>query len=92
MTAATDAAAGVSFVVDGETQLKLGILDEFIEHEIDPLEEELGGRSRPPCCHTGRTVASTTTTWKLSRQCAKSGQAGFYAMAMQDSVGGGDFP
>ena len=93
MTEATDAAAGVSFAVDGETQLILDSLDEFIEREVEPLKDELGETLRNPrLSHEpdGRVDDDLLDAVETVRR--KSADAGFYAMAMPESVGGGGVP
>lgn len=83
--------AGVSFEVDEETALILSSIDEFIEREVRPLEEELGETyTNPRKRHEddGRLVEDVRDAKREIRQ--KSAEAGFYAMNLPEDVGGED--
>lgn len=82
-------ASGVNFKVDQETQLILDSLDDFIEQEIAPLEDDLGETwSNPRKRHEndGRPVDEVLETIQTVRK--KSADAGFYAMNLPQEVGG----
>jgi acyl-CoA dehydrogenase len=81
--------AGVSFETDEETSLILSSLEEFIEREVEPLEDELGETwSNPRKRHEddGRLVPEVREAIQEVRE--KSGEAGFYAMNLPEEVGG----
>ncbi len=81
--------AGVSFETDEETSLILSSLDEFIEREVDPIEDELGETwSNPRKRHEddGRLVPEVREAIQDVRK--RSGDAGFYAMNLSEDVGG----
>jgi acyl-CoA dehydrogenase len=88
--ATQDAApAGVSFDTDEETRLILQSIDDFIEQEIEPLEDELGDTwSNPRKRHEddGRMVPEVVETLQEVRR--RSADAGFYAMNLPEEVGG----
>jgi acyl-CoA dehydrogenase len=79
----------VDFSVDQETQMILDSLDEFIEQEVRPVEDELGetwtnprkGRTEDGRL-TGEVVEAIDTVRK------KSADAGFYAMNIPEEYGG----
>jgi acyl-CoA dehydrogenase len=83
------ASGGVSFDVDEETRLILSSIDEFIEREVVPLEEELGDTyTNPRKRHEldGRLVPEVLEAIQTVRR--KSAEAGFYAMNLPVEVGG----
>jgi acyl-CoA dehydrogenase len=88
--ATQDAApAGVSFDTDEETNLILQSIDDFIEAEVEPLEDELGDTwSNPRKRHEddGRMVPEVVEALQEVRK--RSADAGFYAMNLPEEVGG----
>ena len=82
-------ATGVSFDTDQETNLILQSIDEFIEQEVAPLEDELGDTwSNPRKRHEddGRMVPEVVEALQEVRR--RSADAGFYAMNLPEEVGG----
>ena len=80
---------GVDFSTDEETSLILSSLDEFIEREVDPIQDELGETwSNPRKRHEddGRLVPEVVEAIREVRK--KSADAGFYAMNLSEDVGG----
>ncbi|MFQ3318408.1 MAG: acyl-CoA dehydrogenase [Natronomonas sp.] len=80
---------GVSFDTDEETNLILSSLDDFIEQEIAPIEDELGETwSNPRKRHEddGRFVPEVVEAIQEVRK--RSADAGFYAMNLPEDVGG----
>lgn len=81
---------GTSFDTCSETDMILESLDDFIEQEVEPLEEELGEtltnprRSHEP---NGRVTGELLDAIETVRK--KSAESGFYAMNMPEDVGGG---
>lgn len=83
--------AGVNFSVDEETRLILSSIDEFIEQEVRPIENELGETyTNPRKRHQddGRLVPDVVDALQTVRK--KSADAGFYAMNLPETVGGQD--
>ena len=83
------ASTGVNFETDEETNLILSSLDEFIEQEVQPIEDELGETwSNPRKRHEddGRLVPDVLEAIQEVRK--KSADAGFYAMNLPEDVGG----
>jgi acyl-CoA dehydrogenase len=83
------APAGVSFDTDEETRLILQSIDDFIEQEVEPLEDELGDTwSNPRKRHEddGRMVPEVVEALQEVRK--RSADAGFYAMNLPEEVGG----
>jgi acyl-CoA dehydrogenase len=83
------APAGVSFDTDEETNLILQSIDDFIEQEVAPLEDELGDTwSNPRKRHEddGRMVPEVVEALQEVRR--RSADAGFYAMNLPEEVGG----
>ncbi len=81
--------AGVSFDTDEETNLILQSIDDFIEQEVAPLEDELGDTwSNPRKRHEddGRMVPEVVEALQEVRR--RSAEAGFYAMNLPQEVGG----
>lgn len=81
--------AGVSFATSEEWRLIERSLDEFIEQEIIPLEDDLGETwSNPRMRHAsdGRLVPEVVEAIRTVRR--KSSDAGFYAMNMPEECGG----
>ena len=81
--------AGVSFETDEETTLILSSLEEFLEREVQPIEDDLGDTwSNPRKRHEddGRLVPAVTEAIQEVRK--KSAEAGFYAMNLPQEVGG----
>ena len=82
--------SGVSFAVDEETRLVLDSLTEFVAQEVRPVEEELGETYANP--RLGRRTdgrLAPEVVDAIERVRRKSAEAGFYAMNMPESVGGG---
>jgi acyl-CoA dehydrogenase len=85
---ATDA-GGVSFDTDEETRLILSSLDDFIEQEVEPLQDDLGETwSNPRLRHEvdGRLVPEVLDAARTVRK--RSADAGFYAANLPEEVGG----
>jgi len=81
--------AGVSFETDEETSLILSSLEEFLEREVQPIEDDLGDTwSNPRKRHEddGRLVPEVREAIQEVRK--KSVEAGFYAMNLPQDVGG----
>jgi acyl-CoA dehydrogenase len=81
--------AGVSFETDEETSLILSSLEEFVEREVEPIEDDLGETwSNPRKRHEddGRLVPEVQEAIQTVRK--KSADAGFYAMNLPEDVGG----
>jgi acyl-CoA dehydrogenase len=82
---------GVSFATDEETRLILDSLDDFIEQEVEPLEDDLGETySNPRLRHEddGKLVPEVLEAIETVRK--KSADAGFYAMNLPEEYGGED--
>jgi acyl-CoA dehydrogenase len=82
---------GISFDVDEETQLILNSLDEFIDREVAPLEDDLEteiGNPRLGRRPNGQPTEEVLEAVEEVRR--KSGDAGFYGMLMPEEVGGQD--
>lgn len=81
--------AGINFDTDEETSLILSSLDDFLESEVQPIEDELGETwSNPRKRHEddGRLVPEVVDAIQDVRK--KSAEAGFYAMNLPEEVGG----
>ena len=81
--------AGVSFETGEETSLILSSLEEFLEREVEPLEDDLGETwSNPRKRHEidGRLVPEVREAIETVRK--RSAEAGFYAMNLPEEVGG----
>lgn len=86
-------ASPVSFTVGSETQIILRSLDEFVEHELRPLAEDIGDTlTNPRRGHDtdGRLTDEYLDAIETVRE--KSGEAGFYAMNLPEGVGGSGVP
>ncbi len=84
-----DPPSGVSFSESEEWRLIEKSIDEFIEQEIDPLEDDLGELwSNPRRRHEtdGRLVPEVVEAIQTVRK--KSAENGFYAMNMPEEHGG----
>ena len=82
---------GVSFGTDEQTRLILDNLGEFIEQEVEPIQEELGETFHNPRLgheKDGRLVEEVVEAIDEVRR--RSAEAGFYAMNLPEEVGGGD--
>jgi acyl-CoA dehydrogenase len=80
---------GVSFETDEETRLILQSLEEFIEQEVEPLEDELGDtwtNKRKRHEDDGRYVPEVREAIQEVRR--RSAKAGFYAMNLPIEDGG----
>lgn len=80
---------GVSFAEPEEWRLVRSSLDEFVEREVEPVEDELGETwSNPRVRHDadGRYVEEAIEAVETVRR--KSAEAGFYAMNMPEEYGG----
>jgi acyl-CoA dehydrogenase len=83
--------SGVSFETDDETALILENLDQFIDQEIAPLEDEYEHVLENPRVgyeDDGRLTDEHVDLLETVRK--KSADAGFYAMNMPEAVGGSD--
>jgi acyl-CoA dehydrogenase len=83
--------AGINFDIDEETSLILSSLEEFLESEVQPIEDELGETwSNPRKRHEddGRLVPEVQEAIQEVRK--KSAEAGFYAMNLPEEAGGDD--
>ncbi|MFT4883788.1 MAG: acyl-CoA dehydrogenase [Natronomonas sp.] len=83
--------AGINFDTDEETSLILSSLEDFIESEVQPIEDELGETwSNPRKRHEddGRLVPEVQEAIQAVRK--KSAEAGFYAMNLPEEAGGDD--
>ena len=83
------ATGGVSFETAEETNLILSSLEEFVEQEVEPLEDDLGETwSNPRKRHEddGRLVTEVQEAIETVRK--RSAEAGFYAMNLPEEVGG----
>ncbi|WP_247008930.1 acyl-CoA dehydrogenase family protein [Halorientalis litorea] len=88
-TEGTQPPGGVSFDTTEETSLILDSLDEFIEQEVEPVEQELGETwTNPRLRHEddGRLVPEVQEAIQTVRK--RSADAGFYAMNLPEDVGG----
>ncbi len=82
---------GVSFAQDEETRLILDSLDEFIEQEVKPVQDEVGETFTHP--RQGFTADGKLTDEiqeAIQDIRRRSADAGFYAMNLPEEVGGGD--
>ncbi|ELY40441.1 acyl-CoA dehydrogenase family protein [Natronorubrum tibetense] len=87
----TNDSGGVSFGVDGETQLILDSLDEFVAQEVEPIVDELGDvYTNPRKGHRedGRWTDELLEAREEIRR--RSAEAGFYAMNLPEDIGGED--
>ncbi|WP_255196228.1 acyl-CoA dehydrogenase family protein [Halorarius litoreus] len=86
---AASSTGGVSFDTDEETRLILSSLDEFVEQEVEPLQDELGDTwSNPRLRHevNGQFVPDVLDAIRTVRK--RSADAGFYAANLPEDVGG----
>jgi acyl-CoA dehydrogenase len=82
---------GVSFDTDEETRLILQSLDDFVEQEVEPLEDDLGDtwtNERKRHEVDGRYVPEVQEAIQEVRR--RSAEAGFYAMNLDEEDGGED--
>jgi acyl-CoA dehydrogenase len=82
--------AGLSFELDEETRMICENLEEFIEQEVKPIQEELGETYSNPrlrCEPSGRLVDEVVDAMAEIRR--RSAEAGYYAMNLPEDVGGG---
>jgi acyl-CoA dehydrogenase len=82
---------GVSFDTDEETRLILQSLDDFVEQEVEPLENDLGDtwtNERKRHEVDGRYVPEVQEAIQEVRR--RSAEAGFYAMNLDEEDGGED--
>jgi len=80
---------GVSFDTDEETRLILQSLDDFVEQEVEPLEDDLGDtwtNERKRHEVDGRYVPEVQEAIQEVRR--RSAEAGFYAMNLDEEDGG----
>ncbi|WP_436345083.1 acyl-CoA dehydrogenase family protein [Natronorubrum sp. FCH18a] len=87
----TNTTSGVSFAVDGETQLILDSLDEFVAQEVEPIVDDLGDTYTNP--RKGHREDGRWTDELLEARDEirrRSAEAGFYAMNLPEDVGGED--
>lgn len=81
---------GISFEPDEETRLILDGLTDFIEQEVKPIHKDLGETYENPRLrnspegHLAEAVVEAVETIRK-----KSAEAGYYAMNLPESVGGG---
>lgn len=81
---------GVSFELDQETRLIVDNLEQFIEQEVEPIQEELGETYHNPRLRherDGRLVPEVIEAIEEIRK--RSAEAGYYAMNLPEDVGGG---
>jgi acyl-CoA dehydrogenase len=84
---------GVSFETDEETRLVLQSLDDFVEQEVEPLEDDLGDtytNKRKRHEDDGRYVPEVREAIQEVRR--RSAEAGFYAMNLSEEDGGEGVP
>lgn len=89
MAASTNRIAGIDFSTDEETRMILDSLNEFVEKEVTPVEEDLGERYTDPRLRyreDGRLSEDIVEAIETIRK--KSAEAGFYAMNMPVEYGG----
>lgn len=85
------APGGVSFKTDEETRLIRQSLDDFVEREVAPREEELGETwSNPRKRHQDDGLLVPEVREAIQEVRRKSAEAGFYAMNLPEDVGGED--
>lgn len=85
----TDTPESVPFEVDRETRMILDSIDEFIEQEVEPIENDLGETYTNPRLarqKNGLLVDEVVEAIETIRK--KSADAGFYAMVMPEEHGG----
>jgi acyl-CoA dehydrogenase len=88
---APSAESGVSFETDSETDLILESIDQFIDQEIAPLEEEYSEvLSNPRVGYEANGRLTEEHLEAIEKARKKSADAGFYAMNMPEEVGGSD--
>ncbi len=91
MARSVETGSSVSFGTDGETELILQSLEEFVEQEVKPIADDLGETlTNPRLGHepNGRLTNEVLEARREVRR--KSAEAGFYAMNMPEAVGGED--
>lgn len=80
---------GVSFATDEETRLLLRSLDEFVEQEVEPVEDDLGEAwSNPRKRHEDDGLLVPEVREAVETVRKRSADAGFYAMNLPQDVGG----
>lgn len=81
--------ASVPFEVDQETQMILDSIDEFIEKEVKPIENDLGETySNPRLSRQENGLIKEEIAEAIQTIRKKSAEAGFYAMNMPREYGG----
>ncbi len=81
---------GVSFAQDEETRLIVDALDEFIEQEVKPIQQDVGETFTHPrrgFTSDGRFTEEILDAISTIRK--RSADAGFYAMNLPEDIGGG---
>lgn len=80
---------GVSFDVDDETRLILDSLDEFIEREVEPIEDQLGEQwANPRLRHQPNGQLTDEVVDAMQTVRRRSADAGYYAMNLPEAAGG----
>jgi acyl-CoA dehydrogenase len=82
--------SGVSFAHDEETRMIVDNLEQFIEQEVKPIQQELGETYENPRLRhetDGRLVPEVVEAIQEIRR--RSAEAGYYAMNLPEDVGGG---
>ena len=81
---------GIDFEPDEDTRLILDSLAAFVEQEVTPIQEELGETYRNPRLrNTPEGYLHEDVLQAIEDIRRKSADAGFYAMNLPESVGGG---
>ena len=89
MLVVTEQHGGISFAQDEETRLILDSIDDFIEQEVKPLEDELGETfDNPRLSNEADGAVAPEVAEAADEVRRKSGEAGFYAMNMPEEYGG----
>ena len=89
MLVVTEQHGGISFAQDEETRLILDSIDDFIEQEVKPLEDELGETfDNPRLSNEADGALAPEVAEAADEVRKKSADAGFYAMNMPEEYGG----
>ena len=90
-TEGTQPPGGVSFDTTEETKLILDSLDEFIEQEVEPVEQGLGETwTNPRLRHEDDGLLVPEVQEAIQTVRKRSADAGFYAMNLPEDAGGED--
>ena len=82
--------SGVHFEHDEQTRMIIDNLAQFIDQEVEPIQDELGDTYQNPRLRhepNGRLVPEVVEAIEEVRR--RSAEAGFYAMNLPEDVGGG---